>query len=100
MKKNLFFYVFAVLCTMPFFTSCSDDDDPVETVSAADSVIGDYQGNLSIALVTDGGSVPTGDAISQTISVAKAGDNAVDLQITDFTFMEMPMAILPWKIVN
>ena len=55
MKKNLFFYVFAVLCTMPFFTSCSDDDDPVETVSAADSVIGDYQGNLSIALVTDGG---------------------------------------------
>lgn len=91
MKKNLFFYVFAVLCTMPFFTSCSDDDDPVETVSAADSVIGDYQGNLSIALVTDGVSVPTGDAISQTISVAKAGDNAVDLQITDFTFMEMPI---------
>ena len=27
MKKNLFFYVFAVLCTMPFFTSCSDDDE-------------------------------------------------------------------------
>ena len=27
MKKSLFFYLFAVLCTMSLFTSCSDDDD-------------------------------------------------------------------------
>ena len=29
MKKSLFFYLFAVLCTMSLFTSCSDDDDAV-----------------------------------------------------------------------
>lgn len=27
MKKNLFYYLFAVLCTVCLFTACSDDDD-------------------------------------------------------------------------
>lgn len=27
MKKNLFYYLFAVLCTVTLFTSCSDDDN-------------------------------------------------------------------------
>ena len=27
MKKKLFYYLFAVLCTATLFTSCSDDDD-------------------------------------------------------------------------
>ncbi|WP_455673703.1 DUF4925 domain-containing protein [Phocaeicola sp.] len=27
MKKNLFYYAFAVICAMSVFTSCSDDDD-------------------------------------------------------------------------
>ena len=27
MKKKLFYYLFAVLCTVALFTSCSDDDD-------------------------------------------------------------------------
>lgn len=29
MKKNLFYYLFAVICTMGLFTSCSDDDEKV-----------------------------------------------------------------------
>lgn len=29
MKKNLFYYLFAVICTIGLFTSCSDDDDPI-----------------------------------------------------------------------
>lgn len=29
MKKNLFYYLFAVVCSMIVFTSCSDDDDKV-----------------------------------------------------------------------
>ena len=29
MKKNLFYYLFAVVCMMSLFTSCSDDDDKV-----------------------------------------------------------------------
>ena len=27
MKKNLFYYLFAVICTVCLFTACSDDDD-------------------------------------------------------------------------
>ena len=27
MKKKLFYYLFAVLCTATLFTSCSDDDN-------------------------------------------------------------------------
>ncbi len=30
MKKKLFYYLFAVLCTATLFTSCSDDDDEVK----------------------------------------------------------------------
>lgn len=32
MKKNLFYYLFAVICSVSLFTSCSDDDDE-ETVN-------------------------------------------------------------------
>ena len=47
MKKNLFFYVFAVLCTMPFFTSCSDDDTPV-VIPIDEEIVGNYGGTLEI----------------------------------------------------
>ena len=29
MKKNLFYYLFAVICSVTLFASCSDDDDKV-----------------------------------------------------------------------
>lgn len=29
MKKNLFYYLFAVICTIGLFTSCSDDDETI-----------------------------------------------------------------------
>ena len=29
MKKNLFYYLFAVICSVALFTSCSDDDEKV-----------------------------------------------------------------------
>ena len=41
MKKNLFFYLFAVLCTVSLFTSCSDDDEPTVTVPGNVDVAGD-----------------------------------------------------------
>ena len=28
MKKKLFYYLFAVLCTVTLFASCGDDDEP------------------------------------------------------------------------
>ena len=29
MKKNLFYYLFAMICSVALFASCSDDDDEV-----------------------------------------------------------------------
>ena len=49
MKKNLFFYLFAVLCTMPLFTSCSDDDAPV-VIPVDEEIAGNYGGKLDIKL--------------------------------------------------
>lgn len=87
MKKNLFYYLFAVLCTVTLFTSCSDDDEP--TVSMSEAVAGEYEGKLDVALVIGGASVSTGDPLTQSVSVTRAGDTMVDLRITGFSFQGM-----------
>lgn len=82
MKKNLFFYVFAVLCTMPFFTSCSDDDEDTPVVIPIDEeIVGNYKGTLNITV--DAVNMPS---VSQRISVTEAGSNAINLSIVDFAF--------------
>ena len=83
MKKNLFFYLFAVLCTMPLFTSCSDDDEPV-VIPVDEEIAGNYGGKLDIKLM---GQPISGDGIAQNVSVTKAGDNAISLSIADFSFV-------------
>ena len=85
MKKNLFFYLFAVLCTMPLFTSCSDDDAPV-VIPVDEEIAGNYGGKLDIKLM---GQPISGDGIAQNVSVTKAGDNAISLSITDFSFLKI-----------
>ncbi len=82
MKKNLFFYLFAVLCTMPLFTSCSDDDDAPVVIPVDEEIAGNYKGTLK---VTVDGTNPI--SVAQRVSVAEAGDNAIDLSIADFSFM-------------
>ena len=82
MKKNLFFYLFAVLCTMPLFTSCSDDDDAPVVIPVDEEIAGNYKGTLQ---VTVDGTNPI--SVAQRVSVAEAGDNAIDLSIADFSFM-------------
>lgn len=82
MKKNLFFYVFAVLCTMPFFTSCSDDDEDTPVViPVSEEIAGNYKGTLNITV--DAVNMPS---VSQRISVTEAGSNAINLSIVDFAF--------------
>ena len=83
MKKNLFFYLFAVLCTMPLFTSCSDDDESV-VIPVDEEIAGNYGGKLDIKLM---GQPISGDGIAQNVSVTKAGDNAISLSIADFSFV-------------
>lgn len=41
MKKNLFYYVFAVLCTVTLFTSCSDDNGG-DTPNPVNPLVGTY----------------------------------------------------------
>lgn len=42
MKKNLFYYLFAVVCSVSLFSSCSDDDDVVSPVG--ETVFSDASG--------------------------------------------------------
>lgn len=44
MKKNLFYYLFAVICSVSLFASCSDDDD---------DLLGTYEGE-NLVLTVDG----------------------------------------------
>lgn len=91
MKKNLFFYLFAVLCIVSLFTSCSDDDEPTVTVPGNVDVAGDYKGTLDVKLVSAGIETPAGTVPSQLVSVIKSGENTVDLKITNFSFSGMPL---------
>ena len=91
MKKNLFFYLFAVLCTVSLFTSCSDDDEPTVTVPGNVDVAGDYKGALNVTLKMETGDVPAGNVPAQLVSVTNAGENTVDLKISNFSFSGMQL---------
>lgn len=43
MKKNLFYYLFAVLCTATMFTSCSDDNNGGDTPEPVNPLVGTYE---------------------------------------------------------
>ena len=94
MKKSLFFYLFAVLCTMSLFTSCSDDDD---AVSLAEIVAGDYDGTLDLAMDMGGMSVSVGKDIEETVEVTKVTDAAVDLRIQGFSIIGMDLGNIELK---
>ena len=94
LKKSLFFYLFAVLCTMSLFTSCSDDDD---VVSLAEIVAGDYDGTLDVAMDMGGMSVSVGKDIEETVEVTKVTDAAVDLRIQGFSIIGMDLGNIELK---
>ena len=85
MKKNLFFYLFAVLCTVSLFTSCSDDDEPTVTVPGNVDVAGDYKGALNVTLKMETGDVPAGNVPAQLVSVTDAGENLSLIHISEPT---------------
>jgi len=72
-----------VLCTMPFFTSCSDDDEDTPVViPVSEEIAGNYKGTLDVTV--DGQKLAS---VAQRISVAESGDNAINLSIADFSFL-------------
>lgn len=87
MKKNLFYYLFAVLCTVTLFASCSDDDDngKDDNQTEVTDISGNYKGNLIVSV--DGGAA---DPVSQIISITKSGNQTsqVVLSLKGFTFAQ------------
>mgnify|MGYP000029706472 CR=1 FL=1 len=85
MNKRLFYYLFAVLCTVTLFTSCSDDDDNGkgdDQTEVAD-ISGNYKGNLVVSI-----NEQPADPISQVISITKSGNQTsqVVLSLKNFSF--------------
>lgn len=83
--------MFAVLCTVSLFTSCSDDDEPTVTVPGNVDVAGTYTGTLDVKLVSAGIETPLPAVNSQLVSVIKSGENTVDLKITNFSFGDLKL---------
>ena len=79
MKKNLFYYLFAVICSVALFTSCSDDDDAVKGLTI-DNVVGTFTGDLSVLQQP----IP-----NTSITVIKVDANTVKVALKDFKFGEL-----------
>lgn len=85
MKKNLFIYLLTVLCTINLFTACSNDDPQKFPIDS--ELTGDYRGKLDVKITQNDQEIPGGSVDPQFITVSKAGETAVNLAITDFSFM-------------
>lgn len=87
MKKRLF-YLFALICSMSLFVACSDDDstpaDYSQVIQA--EIAGGYKGELKVNVM--GQDMPSA---YQKIMVEKASTTAINLFITDFAFMGIPV---------
>ena len=79
MKKNLFYYLFAVICYVALFTSCSDDDDAVKGLTI-DNVVGTFTGDLSVLQQP----IP-----NTSITVIKVDAHRVKVALKDFKFGEL-----------
>jgi hypothetical protein len=89
MKKSLFYYLFAVLCAVNLFSSCSENESIAVPIDS--ELAGKYKGKLDVSISQNGTEIPGETINSQIINVTKAGDNAVSLQI--FRLRELKLVI-------
>ena len=83
MKKSLF-YLFALICSMSLFTSCSDDDDDVDFSTVIEGEIaGVYKGTMDV-YYEDPELIIAKDMI-QKITIKKSSNTSVGLELKDFT---------------
>ena len=80
MKKNLFYYLFAVICSVTLFASCSDDDDDDVKGLTIDNVVGTFTGDLKVLQQP----IP-----NTSITVIKVDANTVKVELKDFKFGEL-----------
>lgn len=104
MKKNLFYYLFAVLCTVALFTACSDDDDngPALPEIINNEVVGNYRGSMNVFYELPSGDVPVAEDMTQKITIKKASDSAVGLELKNFviTVNKEPITIGDLAVEN
>lgn len=104
MKKNLLYYLFAILCTVPLFISCSDEDNtdtgndniennvdsddetPSVITIPVDQFVGDYKGVLTVNASGE-------DEVKtyQNISITKASENSINLLVTNYDYTGFPL---------
>lgn len=83
MKKSIFYYLFAVVCTVCLFTACSDDDDDDKKATlTVDNIVGTYTGTLEVM----GSSIP-----STSITVSKVNTTTVKIELKDFEYSGIPV---------
>lgn len=84
MKKSIFYYLFAVVCTVCLFTACSDDDNDDKVTLIVDNIVGTYPGKMDIRLT--GNSVASD--IAASITVGKVSDGKVKVSLSNFTMVQ------------
>ena len=72
MKKKLFYYLFAVLCTATLFTSCSDDDNKNSELPGIidNEIVGNYKGSMNVFYELETGDVPVAENMLQKITIS------------------------------
>lgn len=91
MRKNLFVYLFGVLCSLALFTACSDDDGNKgnggsedgggQPVSLQETVVGTYEGDLRVVLPE----LNLDNTQTRRIFVKADGAENVQLVLKDFS---------------
>ena len=93
MNKKLIISLMTLICSVFSFSACSDDDGPkfppIDT-----EIAGNYKGSLDVKL--DGQAIIT--ALPKNITITKAGDEAIDLELKDFSFGSMALGDI--KLLN
>ena len=86
MNKNLLIGLFTLICSVFAFTACSDDDEGNNNGKLPnEEVAGNYKGTLDVKL--DGTTII--EDMPKNVTITKAGDNAINMGLKDFSFNEM-----------
>ena len=87
MKKSLL-YLFMFVCSVSLFSSCGDDDEVIYPIDT--DIAGNYKGTLDITL----SEMPIGSNIPKNITISKAGNASVNMELKDFSFMNMDLGTI------
>lgn len=87
MKKSVFYYLFAVICTVCLFTACSDDDDDDNKVLTVDNIVGTYPGDLDVTLA----GTEVAKDVAASIVVTRVDDSKVKVSLSNL--LPVPMTI-------